>query len=66
MRQEYYSAKQLAGELGMSLRTVQRRLQQMEPLVGTEYPESLDDGKLKRVRLVDFVHFCNHRKEARA
>lgn len=66
MTREYYSPPQLAEELGTSLRSVQRRLREMKPYIGTKYPMSLSDGRTTRVRLVDFVHFCNHRKEMTA
>lgn len=60
---EYYSPPQLAEELGIGLRSVQRRLHEMKPYIGTKYPMSLSDGKLVYIRLVDFIDFCNHRKE---
>ena len=63
MRQEYYSPPQLAEELGISLRSVQRRLREMKPYIGTKYRMSLNDGHLTWIRWEDFVDFCNHRKE---
>lgn len=60
---EYYSPPQLAEELGIGLRSVQRRLHEMKPYIGTKYPKSLSDGKLVYIRMVDFIDFCNHRKE---
>lgn len=66
MTREYYSPPQLAEELGWSLRSVQRRLHDMRPYIGSVYAMSLSDGRTMRVRLVDFVHFCNHRKEMTA
>lgn len=38
---EYFSPPQLAEELGTSLRSVQRRLREMKPYIGTKYPMSL-------------------------
>ena len=35
----------------------------MKPYIGTKYPMSLSDGKLVYIRMVDFIDFCNHRKE---
>ena len=66
MTRDYYSPPQLAEALSMSLRGVQRRLHDMRPYIGTKYPESLTDGKVTRVRLIDFVDFGNHRKELTA
>ena len=60
---EYPSPPPRAEELGTSLRSVQRRLREMKPYIGTKYPMSLSDGKLVYIRMVDFIDFCNHREE---
>ena len=53
---EYLTKKALAERLGISVRTINRRLKE-NPGVAT-----LNDGRIIRFRLEDYIRACNERR----
>ena len=56
MKDEYLTKKALAERLGISTRTINRRLKE-NPNVAT-----LHDGRIIRFRVEDYIRACNERR----
>ena len=63
----YMKPEQIAEALQVNIKRVRKRIREMKPLVGKDYPWDsmlMDDG-ITRVDLSTYVEFCNRRNHDR-